>query len=42
MASPRNTALTLAKLAGRRNHAAAVDHCRSHPDHVLDLIKPAL
>ncbi|MEV5084197.1 hypothetical protein ACIQFZ_01320 [Streptomyces sp. NPDC093064] len=29
----------LAELAGWRNHAAAVDHYRSHPDHALDLIK---
>ncbi|MGI5517402.1 ISAs1 family transposase [Streptomyces sp. CA-106131] len=41
MASLRNTALALAELAGWRNHAAAVDHYRSHPDHALDLIKPA-
>lgn len=41
MASLRNTAPALAELAGWRNHAAAVDHYRSHPDHALDLIKPA-
>ncbi|MFI6063188.1 hypothetical protein [Streptomyces sp. NPDC051286] len=41
MASLRNTVLALAELAGWRNHAAAVDHYRSHPDHALDLIKPA-
>ncbi|WP_151481169.1 hypothetical protein [Streptomyces albicerus] len=40
MAALRNTALALAELVGRRNHAAAVDHNRSHPDHALDLIKP--
>lgn len=40
MAGLRNTALALAELAGWHNHAAAVDHYRSHPDHALDLIKP--
>ncbi|WP_262505312.1 hypothetical protein [Streptomyces sp. TRM68367] len=40
MAALRNTALALAELVGWRNHAAAVDHYRSHPDHALDLIKP--
>ncbi|WP_409467297.1 hypothetical protein [Streptomyces sp. HC307] len=38
MARLRNTAL--AELAGWNNHAAAVDHYRSRPDHALDLIKP--
>ncbi|WP_274919539.1 ISAs1 family transposase [Streptomyces sp. WZ-12] len=42
MAALRNTALALAELAGWHNHAAAVDHYRSHPDHALDLIKPVL
>ncbi|WP_395292209.1 ISAs1 family transposase [Kitasatospora hibisci] len=40
MAGLRNTALALAELAGWHNHAAAVDHYRSRPDHALDLIKP--
>ncbi|MFB7108037.1 hypothetical protein [Streptomyces sp. NPDC056190] len=35
-----NTALALAELAGWRDHAATVDHYRSHPDRALDLIKP--
>lgn len=42
MAALRNTALALAEVAGWHNHAAAVDHYRSHPDHALDLIKPDL
>lgn len=41
MAGLRNTALALTELADWRNHATAVDHYRSHPDHALDLIKPA-
>ncbi|GAA1935370.1 hypothetical protein GCM10009716_48000 [Streptomyces sodiiphilus] len=38
MASFRNTAIALARLAGWDNMAAPTDYYRSHPDHALDLI----
>jgi hypothetical protein len=37
---PAQHRLALAELVGWRNHAAAVDHYRSHPDQALDLIEP--
>ncbi|MER6130346.1 hypothetical protein ABT173_48995 [Streptomyces sp. NPDC001795] len=40
LATFRNPAIELATLTGWANLAAAVDHYRSHPGHVLDLIKP--
>ncbi|MFJ7268011.1 ISAs1 family transposase [Streptomyces sp. NPDC099050] len=40
LATFRNLAIALAHLVGWTNHAQAVDHYRSHPDHALDLITP--
>ncbi|MFD4248098.1 ISAs1 family transposase [Streptomyces sp. NPDC058525] len=40
LATLRNLSIALAHLIGWANHAQAVDHYRSHPDHALDLITP--
>ncbi|MGP3690704.1 ISAs1 family transposase [Streptomyces sp. IBSNAI002] len=40
LATFRNLAIAPAHLVGWTNHAQAVDHYRSHPDHALDLITP--
>jgi|GEM_PF-1571139 hypothetical protein len=38
MATFRNLAISLSRLIGWNNIAAAIDHYRAHPDHGLQLL----